>query len=210
LKLKPLTSKTTFPMKDKQVVIYVQADQIDIPYTPIIELPDRLRHIVDIPINIENSTIKSVHAEMLIVTGSSFSPIPIHISQNMLYDSFSSDKYETLVKIPLRKLISSFRKYSIEINTSKLEKLLKTYVQYTPLTIPDVTITPTGVSLDIGSMYIKNLDKAKVSNRYGNGFNLVPNFQNCYNFREYHLKLKIQFAGKSKKHVVNIPVKVAV
>ncbi|RCK63212.1 hypothetical protein Cantr_10000 [Candida viswanathii] len=218
LKVKPISNKLVLSRDDtgKKEVIRVGTPRIDIPYTP--KTPTRWKQNLFIPIDFSQlkSPIKGVSAELIVVTGMSTTPIPIFISPEMLFDSFSTAAYEQLVKSPVLKLISNLTKYSVELDCGTLADLTKIYLQYTPVTIENAQVEKDGILFDLNEMHLREQSK---SNKYGNAFNLVPNFQSCYNFREYFVRLELDIPGnftnnakkkkkEKNKYIINIPLKV--
>ncbi|KAK6455597.1 uncharacterized protein RJT20DRAFT_48448 [Scheffersomyces xylosifermentans] len=147
--------------------------------------------------------IKAISAEIIAVTLKSQAKVPIIISDEMIFESFSNKTYSDLVEKPMRKVLGEIMKFSAIQLTPEMSiamrKLYNMSVKYAPLTIDDVKMNTTdseqsrtyGISLNLKSMHIKKLDRAIILNKFG-GFCLAPNFQHCNLIRKYYLKLKLE------------------
>lgn len=218
LQVKDLSNKLVLNKEDGtgHESIEVATPQLTIPYTR--KTPFKVTDKLFIPMNFQNlsSPIKSVNVELMVVTGMSTTQIPIFISPNMLYESFSNTPYEQLIKAPALNIINNFTRYSLDFDYKDLSDLTKIYLQYTPVRVDNVSIEKDGILFDLNQMYIKEQSKTR---KYGEAFNLVPNFQSCYNFRDYYVKVEFEIAGnftnnskkkkkEKNKFIINIPLKV--
>lgn len=218
LQVKDLSNKLVLSKEggSGQESIEITTPLLTIPYTR--KTPLKVNEKLFIPIDFEklSSPIKSINVELMVVTGMSTTKIPIFISPNMLFESFSNLAYEQIIKAPILNIINNFTKYSLDFDYAELCDLTKIYLQYTPVRIDNVNIDKNGILFDLNQMFIKEQNKTK---KYGQEFNLVPNFQNCYNFREYYIKLEFEITGnftnnakkkkkEKNKFTINVPLKV--
>ncbi|KAK6205435.1 uncharacterized protein RJT21DRAFT_15854 [Scheffersomyces amazonensis] len=213
-----------FCINKQTYILQVPLKPIQIHYAPAIPNNPRINQIIkaNFKLTIPPSFIKAMKSELISVTIKSNNTIPIAISNEMLYQTFSnSSAFNEIVSKPIKKLVSELD-YKVSTISPRLStilwKLLNISVKYVPLAIDDTTFIHNeiqdsyDVNMNLRSMYIKNLDRAVVENRFG-GFNLVPSFESCHLVRKYFLKLTIKLNRINKTNnnnvlYINIPVEV--